>query len=58
MKKIKINPSADKTQNDFTPVAISMAILTGMFIAIQAFYFRHSPSLPPLESSGLKHPKP
>jgi hypothetical protein len=51
------NLTPAKSQNSFTPVAISMAIITGMFIVIQAFYFRHSPTLPPLKSFDPKRSK-
>ncbi|QHT69120.1 hypothetical protein GXP67_21970 [Rhodocytophaga rosea] len=55
MKNIKNNPSSNKSGDTFTPVVTSMAILTGIFVAIQAFYFRDSHSLPPLQNSAPKH---
>jgi hypothetical protein len=40
MKNPKTNLSSGKNRKDFTPLAISMAILTGMFVAIQSYFFR------------------
>lgn len=57
MKDINANSSSFKRKNNFKPVAISMAILTGMFVALQAFYFRNSPSMPALQNPVPKGPK-